>query len=161
MIKPLSSNIVSITRLTLNLQHFNLVIPEIRVSIMSLPQFETKRLSKDDLTQDDIEYFTHKYGKKFVKALRTVEEGKIIRFQFSPSESVTWIAKGRGRQYLIIPELYCTCRSFYQEVVISRETNMCYHLLAQKIAEIREEYRTQESTDTERRKLYVEWRRTD
>jgi len=128
---------------------------------MSLPQSEVKKLSKEHLTQEDIEYFKIKYGKKFVKALRTVEEKKIVRYQFSPSESVTWIAKGRGRQYLVIPELYCTCRSFYQEAVIARETNMCYHLLAQRIAEIRKEYETQESTDTERRKLYVEWRRTD
>lgn len=128
---------------------------------MSLPQSETNRLSKENLTQSDIEYFKNKYGKKFVKALRTVEEGKVVKFKFNPSESVTWIVAGRGRQYLVIPEIYCTCRSFYQEAVISRETNMCYHLLAQRIAEIREEYETQETTDTERRKLYVEWRRTD
>ncbi|MFW9962114.1 MAG: hypothetical protein ACFFCX_00995 [Candidatus Sifarchaeia archaeon] len=128
---------------------------------MPLPQSEVKRLSKENLTQDDIEYFRSKYGKKFVKALRTVEEGKIVRYKFNPSDSVTWIVKGRGRQYLVIPELYCTCRSFYQEVVISRETTMCYHLLAQRIAEIREEYESRESTDKERRKMYVEWRRTD
>jgi predicted nucleic acid-binding Zn finger protein len=128
---------------------------------MSLPQSEVKRLSKESLTQADIEYFKEKYGKKFVKALRAVEEGKIIRYDFGPSESVTWIAKGQSRQYLIIPEIYCTCRSFYQEVVISRETNMCYHLLAQRIAEIRGQFKTQKSTDAERRKLYVEWRRTD
>ncbi|MFW9834402.1 MAG: hypothetical protein ACFFEK_10435 [Candidatus Thorarchaeota archaeon] len=128
---------------------------------MSLPLSEVKRLSKENLTQDDIEYFKKKYGKKFVRALRTVEEGKIIKFKFSPSETVTWIAKGRRRQYHVIPELYCTCRSFYQEVVISRESNMCYHLLAQRIAEIRKEFVTQETTDAERRKLYVEWRRTD
>ncbi|MFW9973761.1 MAG: hypothetical protein ACFFDQ_00650 [Candidatus Thorarchaeota archaeon] len=128
---------------------------------MSLPQSEILRLSKENLTQEDIEYFKNKYGKKFVKALRTVEERKIVRYKFSPSESVTWIVKGRGRQYLVIPELYCTCRSFYQEAVISRETNMCYHLLAQRIAEIREEYETRISTDKERRKLYIDWRRTD
>jgi predicted nucleic acid-binding Zn finger protein len=131
------------------------------MSIMSLPQSELNRLSKKTLTQNDIEYFKNRYGNKFVKALRSVEERKIVRYQFHPSESVTWIVKGRGRQYLVIPGLYCTCRSFYQDVVISRETNMCYHLLAQRIAEVRKEYETQESTDTERRKLYVEWRRTD
>ncbi len=128
---------------------------------MSLPQSETLRLAKENLTQDDIEYFKNKYGKKFVKALRTVEERKVTRYKFSPSESVTWVVKGRSRQYLVIPELYCTCRSFYQEAVISRETTMCYHLLAQRIAEIREEYEACSSTDKERRKLYIEWRRTD
>ncbi|MFW9787135.1 MAG: hypothetical protein ACFFE2_11050 [Candidatus Thorarchaeota archaeon] len=128
---------------------------------MSFPQAEIRRLAKESLTQDDIEYFKNKYGKRFVKALRAVEEGKIARYMFRPSESVTWIVKGRRRQYLVIPELYCTCRSFYQDAVISREINMCYHLLAQRIAEIREAYQNKESTDAERRKLYVEWRRTD
>jgi len=157
----LSSNIVSIAVLSSNIQHFNLIMYENRVSIMALPQSEVNRLSKETLIQDDIEYFKNKYGKKFVKALRAVEEGKVIRYKFSPSESVTWIVKGRSRQYLVIPELYCTCRSFYQEVVIARETNMCYHLLAQRIAEIGERYDSQNSTDTNRRKLFVEWRRTD
>ena len=147
--------------MTSNLQHFNLVMPKDNVNTMSLPQSDVKKLSKESLTQADIEYFKDKYGKKFVKALRAVEEGKVIRYEFSPSESTTWIVKGRSRQYLIIPEIYCTCRSFYQEVVISRETNMCYHLLAQRIAEIREAFKIQESNDAERRKLYVEWRRTD
>ena len=128
--------------------------------IMSLPQTEITRLSQKDLTQSDIEYFRNKYGKKFVRALRAVEESKVVKYHFLPSESETWIVKGR-RQYLVIPELYCTCRSFYQEVVISREINLCYHLLAQRIAEIREQYQDQESTDTERRQLFVEWRRTD
>ena len=127
---------------------------------MSLPQAEVTRLSQEDLTQGDIEYFRTKYGKKFVRALRAVEEGKIVKYHFLPSESETWIVKGR-RQYLVIPEVYCTCRSFYQEVVISREINMCYHLLAQRIAEIREQYQVQESTDTKRRQLFVDWRRTD
>lgn len=138
-----------------------MVIQENRVNIMSLPQSEVKRLSKKNLTQEDIEFFKDKYGKKFVKALRAVEERKIIKYKFNPSESLTWIVMGRGRQYFVIPELYCTCRSFYQEAVISREANLCYHLLAQRIAEIRNEYESRESTDTERRKLYVEWRRTD
>ncbi len=127
---------------------------------MSLPQSELTRLSQKDLTQKDIEYFRKKYGKKFVRALRAVDEGKIIKYHFLPSESETWIVKGR-REYLVMPELYCTCRSFYQEVVISRESTLCYHLLAQRIAEIREQYQDRESTDTERRQLFVEWRRTD
>ncbi len=128
--------------------------------IMSLPQSEVSRLSQKDLTQSDIEYFRKKYGKKFVRALRAVEEGKIVKYHFQPSESETWIVEGR-RQYLVIPEIFCTCRSFYQEVVISHESNLCYHLLAQRIAEIREQFQIQESTDTERRQLFVEWRRTD
>ncbi|MFX1481823.1 MAG: hypothetical protein ACFFCP_01390 [Promethearchaeota archaeon] len=127
---------------------------------MSLSPSEVSRLSQEHLTQNDIEYFKNKYGKRFVRALRAVEEGKVLKYHFLPSESETWIVRGR-REYQVIPELYCTCRSFYQEVVISREKNLCYHLLAQRIAEIRQQYQMKESTDAERRQLFVKWRRTD
>jgi len=128
---------------------------------MALSLIEEKKLSRENLTQDDIDYFRKKYGKKFVRALRVVEENKVEKYQFKPSDTITWIVKGRSRQYLVIPKVYCTCRSFYQEVVISRENNMCYHLLAQQIAELRDQYELVDSTDTQRRKLYVDWRRTD
>ncbi|MBE0526674.1 MAG: hypothetical protein IH631_07005 [Candidatus Thorarchaeota archaeon] len=128
---------------------------------MALSLSEEKKLSQENLTQSDIDYFRNKYGKKFVRALRVVEEKKVEKYHFKPSDSITWIVKGRARQYMVIPKIYCTCRSFYQEVVISRESNMCYHLLAQQIAEIRNQHEHIDSTDTARRKLYVEWRRTD
>ncbi|MHA1480365.1 MAG: hypothetical protein ACTSQZ_02935 [Candidatus Thorarchaeota archaeon] len=128
---------------------------------MTVPLHEIKRLSKEELTQNDIEHFKQKYGKRFVRALRSVEEKRVLKYIFKPSSSTTWIVRGRRREYLVIPETYCTCRSFYQEVVISREAKMCYHLLAQKIAEIRNLHLVIESSDAERRKLAVEWRRTD
>lgn len=128
---------------------------------MALSLNEEKKLSRENLTQSDIDYFRNNYGKKFIRALRVVEEKKVDKYQFKPSDSITWVVKGRARQYMVIPKIYCTCRSFYQEVVISRESNMCYHLLAQQIAEIRNQYEIVDSTDTKRRKLYVEWRRTD
>ncbi len=131
------------------------------MSTMRLPKHETDRLSKDELTQDDIRYFREKYGKRFIRALRSVQEGRVTQFTFRPSETVRWTVRGSRREYLVLPEVFCTCRSFYHEVVIDRESEMCYHLLAQRIAEIRGSYKTTEATDAERRKLVVEWRRTD
>lgn len=128
---------------------------------MALSITEAKKLSKENLTQSDIEYFREKYGKKFIRALRVVEEKKVLKYKFQPSGSAIWIVRGRQRQYMVIPKIYCTCRSFYQEVVIARESNMCYHILAQQIAELRNEFERIASTDSERRKMYVEWRRTD
>ena len=128
---------------------------------MILPPHEIKQLSKEELSQEDIEHFKSKYGKRFVRALRSVEEDKVLKYHFLPSSSITWIVKGKRREYLVIPETYCTCRSFYQEVVIARESKMCYHIFAQKIAELRSEFNDIESTDAERRKKYVEWRCTD
>lgn len=126
---------------------------------MSLPAPEEKRLSKEELSQDDIDYFRERYGKRFVRALRAVEEGRVFKYCFRPSESTKWMVKGKRREYLLIPETFCTCRDFYQTVVIDHEAKMCYHLLAQRIAELREQFTQINASDTERRKLYTEWRK--
>lgn len=128
---------------------------------MLLPPNEVKMLSKDELTQSDIEYFRAKYGKRFVRALRAVEEGRVAKHRFQPSQTTRWIVRGKRREYLVVPRVFCTCRSFYHSVVVDREANMCYHLLAQRIAEIRDQHKTIESVDAERRKMSVELRRTD
>jgi predicted nucleic acid-binding Zn finger protein len=128
---------------------------------MPLPSKETKMLGKEELTQSDIEYFRSKYGKRFVRALRAVEEGRVLEYLFNPSETTKWIVRGKRREYLVIPGVFCTCRSFYHSVVIEREVQMCYHLLAQAIAETRNQQRRVESTDAERREMSAELRRTD
>lgn len=128
---------------------------------MLLPRHEMERLSKNEMTQEDIEYFRDKYGKRFVRALRSVEEGRVTKYTFHPSETVRWSVRGSRREYLVIPEIFCTCRSFYHEVVIDGDSSMCYHLLAQRIAELRQEYDPADCTDADRRKLAMKWRRTD
>ena len=128
---------------------------------MILNKSEIKRISKNELTQDDIEYFKNRFGNRFVRALRAVEEGKVLKYTFSPSDTHTWIVKGTKREYLVIPDIFCTGRDFYQSVVISRDATTCYHLLAQQIAEIRNSYKTIKATDAERRQLFVKWRKTN
>ncbi|NWF97061.1 MAG: hypothetical protein HXY34_13040 [Candidatus Thorarchaeota archaeon] len=128
---------------------------------MVLSAYEVQLLAEPILSQSTVQHFRDRYGKRFVRALKLVEEGRVIRYHFSPSGSVTWIVRGRAREYLTVPDLYCSCRSFYQSVVIKNEFDMCYHMLAQKIAEIRKAYLSAESTDSERRRLFVMWRRTD
>jgi predicted nucleic acid-binding Zn finger protein len=128
---------------------------------MALTAHEIALLSQDELKQADIEYFRGKYGLRFVRALRAVEERRVAEYHFKPSGSNAWIIRGLRREYFVIPEVYCSCRSFYQSVVIARKVDACYHLLAQRIAEIRSSYETVESTDADRRRLFVQWRRTD
>ncbi len=126
-----------------------------------LSKKEVELLSDGVLTQDAVIYFRQKYGNRFVRALRAVEERRVRRYLFSPSNTSTWIVKGRRRDYMVIPDVYCSCRSFYQDVVIARNIEFCYHLLAQEIAQIWGRYDVVEATDADRRRLFVEWRRTD
>ncbi len=126
---------------------------------MSLPPNEVEMLSRKDLTQKDIEYFRVKYGKRFVRALRAVEEGRVKKYHFLPSDTTKWVVQGDARAYLVSPKVFCTCRSFYQSAVIAREIDMCYHMLAQRIAAIRSQHMAIESSDAERRRLYPQWRK--
>ena len=126
---------------------------------MSLPLNEVKMLSRKDLTQKDIEYFRIKYGKRFVRALRAVEEGRVKKYHFLPSDTTKWVVQGNTREYLVNPEVFCTCRSFYQSAVIARDIDMCYHMLAQRIAALRNQYMAIESSDADRRRLYAQWRK--
>ncbi len=128
---------------------------------MPLNPYEIRLLSEDELTQDTIQYFRNKYNNRFIRALRAVEERRVIRYHFLPSDTTTWTVEGGKREYLVIPDVYCSCRSFYQSVVIAHEFEMCYHMLAQRIAEVRELYENAETSDSERRRLYNKWRRTD
>ncbi len=128
---------------------------------MQLSAYELNLLKEPHLRQSTIQYFCSRYGQLFVRALRAVDEQRVLRYHFHPSGLIAWIVKGRRRDYLTIPDVYCSCRSFYQSVVITRSAEICYHLLAQKIAEIRKAYQNIESTDIERRILHLEWRRTD
>ncbi|MBD3405780.1 MAG: hypothetical protein GF411_06580 [Candidatus Lokiarchaeota archaeon] len=125
---------------------------------MSLRKNEELRLAKDVLTQSDIQYFRNQYGKRFVRALRAVEEKRVFKYEFNPSESSIWTVKGKRNEYFVIPETFCTCRDFYQAVVIAREVKMCYHLLATSIAIIRNSFVTIGSTDSVRRTLLAKWR---
>lgn len=128
---------------------------------MPLNPYEIRLLSEDELTQDTIQYFRNKYNNRFIRALRAVEEKRVICYHFLPSDTTTWTVRGGKREYLVIPDVYCSCRSFYQSVVIAHEFEMCYHMLAQRIAEVRELQENAETSDSERRRLYTRWRRTD
>jgi predicted nucleic acid-binding Zn finger protein len=125
---------------------------------MPLSAYETKRLSQKVLEQHDIEYFKQKYGKRFIRALRAVEEGRVHKYIFNEGEAVRWIVEGSEGDYLVFPDTFCTCTDFYQSVVIDRAVDMCYHLLAQRIAELRGEYTTITGTEVERRKFSNIWR---
>ncbi|TFF94026.1 hypothetical protein EU546_05470 [Candidatus Thorarchaeota archaeon] len=131
------------------------------MSTMPLNPYEVRLLSVDELSQDTVQYFRDRYNNRFIRALRAAEEGRVVRYHFLPSDTTTWIVRGGKREYLVIPDIYCSCRSFYQSVVIAHDFEMCYHLLAQRIAEIRDLHKSTETTDSERRRLYDKWRRTD
>ena len=88
------------------------------------------------LTGEDISKLYSLFGKRFLKAWEAVRKGQVKKYVFNPSKRVVWIVVGKNRDYLIFPAAgFCTCDDFYFRVM-DREAHLCYHLIAQKLAEV-------------------------
>ncbi len=70
-----------------------------------------------------------------------------------------WIVVGRERDYLIMPTAdFCTCNDFYFRVM-DKQIHLCYHLIAQKLAETIESYALYEEEDNLYDALMEDWKR--
>lgn len=107
----------------------------------------------------DLERLSAAFGQRFAKAWEAVENKRVKKYIFKPSNRVVWIVVGRGRDYLIMPAAdFCTCDDFYFRVM-DKQIHLCYHLIAQKLAETLESYELYEEEDGLRDVLMKEWKR--
>ncbi|MDI6847577.1 MAG: hypothetical protein QMD23_05550 [Candidatus Bathyarchaeia archaeon] len=98
------------------------------------------------------------FGQRFTKAFEALKENRVKKYVFKPSGRIVWIVVGKERDYLLMPEAeFCPCDDFYFRVM-DREVHLCYHLIAQKIANILEWYETLEERDELYDSLMTEWK---
>jgi len=99
------------------------------------------------------------FGSRFVKAWETLKDGRVKKYVFKPSGRIVWIVVGKERDYLVMPAAeFCTCDDFYFRVM-DREAHLCYHLIAQKLAEALNWYDLIEGEDELYESLMKEWKR--
>ena len=99
------------------------------------------------------------FGQRFTKALEALKENRVKKYIFKPSKKTVWIVVGRERDYLILPEAeFCTCDDFYFRV-LDRKIHLCYHLMAQKIAQNLGWYEVFEENDELYKTLMDEWKK--
>ncbi|MGD8564891.1 MAG: hypothetical protein PVF96_00895 [Candidatus Bathyarchaeota archaeon] len=110
------------------------------------------------LTGKDLDNLHKVFGKRFINALETLRENRVKKYVFKPSRRVVWIVVGKKRDYLLMPEAqFCSCDDFYFRV-LDKEIHLCYHLIAQKIAEILKWFEKFEENDEIFESLMNEWR---
>jgi len=115
--------------------------------------------SKGKLTGNQLTKLYLTFGPRFNKAWETLKEGRVKKYVFNPSGKTVWIVVGRERDYLILPAAdFCSCDDFYFRVM-DRQVHLCYHLLAQKIAEALGWYDIVEENDELYETLMEEWGR--
>lgn len=98
------------------------------------------------------------FGSRFTKAWETLKENRVKKYVFKPSGRIVWIVVGKERDYLVMPAAdFCTCDDFYFRVM-DKQVHLCYHLIAQKLAEALGWYDLVEEEDDLYDSLMEEWR---
>lgn len=99
------------------------------------------------------------FGSRFTKAWETLKDDRVKKYVFKPSGRIVWIVVGKERDYLVMPAAdFCMCDDFYFRVM-DREVHLCYHLIAQKLAEALDWYDLIEEEDALYDSLMAEWKR--
>ncbi|MFX1449791.1 MAG: hypothetical protein ACFFCM_03040 [Promethearchaeota archaeon] len=111
------------------------------------------------LTGNSLELLVKEYGERFWRAIRAVSERAVKKYTFQPSGQIVWIVVGKTRDYLIsLEDRYCTCDDFYVNVVLKKNSDVCYHVLAKILAEIMELYNTYTVDDERYPNMMEEWK---
>lgn len=111
------------------------------------------------IRDSDLNTLSAAFGQRFEKALEAVNGKRVKKYAFRPSNRVVWIVVGKERDYLIMPAAdFCTCDDFYFRVM-DRQIHLCYHLIAQKIADATGSYASYEEEDELFDVLMEEWKR--
>ena len=111
------------------------------------------------MTAKQLTQLSEALGSRFTKAWEALEEERIKKYVFSPSGRIVWIVVGREREYQIMPAAgFCSCDDFYFRVM-DREVHICYHLIAQKIADSLGRFDKIEEDDEAYDFLMEEWKK--
>jgi len=116
--------------------------------------------SEKKISESDLGKLSAAFGQRFERAKDAIGGKRVKKYTFRPSGRVVWIVVGKKRDYLIMPAAdFCTCDDFYFRVM-DEQIHLCYHVLAQKLAEAVEVYDSYEEEDKLHEVLMKEWRKT-
>ena len=118
-----------------------------------------KEIKNNEIKDQHCVQLSDTFGSRFIKAWEAVQEDRVKKYIFNPSGRIVWIVVGREREYQIMPAAgFCSCDDFYFRVM-DRETNICYHLIAQKLADALTQYDKIDEEDRLYDCLMDEWKK--
>jgi len=110
-----------------------------------------------NLTDGQRDQLTKIFEKRLPPALALVEGKKVTTLRFQPSGRLVWTVKGRTGEYQVMPEsMFCTCDDYYFRVMDNKK-QLCYHVIAQQLAEALGQYDTMELLDAQYAGLVSKW----
>ena len=100
------------------------------------------------------------FGERLQNALNIIEKGAVKRYKFKPSGRIIWEVKGRTSSYQIMTRTYfCNCDDYYFRVMSSKK-QLCYHIIAQKLAFALGKFENEVRSDRDYSKITSRWRKS-
>jgi len=98
------------------------------------------------------------FGERFTNGVELADSHKVKRYEFAPSKRIVWVVEGRTNEYQVIPDLpFCYCDDYYFRVM-DRKRGLCYHIIAQRVAEALNQFQTIRRNDSEYSSITDRWR---
>lgn len=98
------------------------------------------------------------FGERFTNGLDLASSNRVKKYEFKPSKRIVWAVEGRTNQYQVIPDLpFCYCDDYYFRVM-DRKRGLCYHIIAQRIAEALNQFQVIGGKDSQYSNITNRWR---
>lgn len=109
------------------------------------------------LTDQQKEVLTKVFDKRLAPALGIVDARNVTSYRFNPSGRTIWVVRGRKGDYQVVPEsMFCTCDDYYFRVMDNKK-QLCYHIVAQQIAEAMGRFDESDLPDTRYAEVAAKW----
>ena len=97
-------------------------------------------------------------GERFSNGWQLANSNKVRRYDFSPSGRVVWVVQGRTSEYQVMPDIpFCYCDDYYFHVMDGKR-GLCYHIIAQHIAEALNKFEKTPKSDSQYSTVTDRWR---
>jgi predicted nucleic acid-binding Zn finger protein len=114
--------------------------------------------SRGELSPELKEGLEKTLGERFTNGWQLANSKKVIRYEFRPSGRVVWVVQGRTSEYQVMPDLpFCYCDDYYFRVMDGKR-GLCYHIVAQHIAEALNKFENTPKSDSQYSSVTDRWR---
>ncbi|MGA2791418.1 MAG: hypothetical protein ABSF00_11715 [Candidatus Bathyarchaeia archaeon] len=115
-------------------------------------------VSRGELSTRLREKLEKTFGERFTNGLKLANSWSVRRYEFKPSSRVVWVVQGRKSEYQVMPDIpFCYCDDYYFRVM-DKKRGLCYHIIAQHIAEALNKFEKISKRDSQYSSITDRWR---
>lgn len=114
--------------------------------------------AKGKFSNESMSTLQKTFGERFTNGWELARSRKVRRYEFKPSGRVVWAVEGRKSEYQVMPDIpFCYCDDYYFRVM-DKKRGLCYHIIAQRIAEALNRFEKISKNDSEYSMITDKWR---